>query len=95
MIHKFLAVLACAAVVCACASRPSEPVVRTVEVRVPVPVSCVPETLRGPKPYPSKDDLRRAPGAADRLQIAVAAYLLMDQRLRELEPVIAGCRSGP
>lgn len=55
--------------------------------------SCVPRSL-GPTPrYPDSDAaLRGAPGAADRYQMMAAGRLLRQQRLNELERVVAGCR---
>jgi hypothetical protein len=76
----------------ACATKP-EPTIRTVEVKVPVAVECVPKALPGPPTYPdSAQALKAAPGAADRYQLLAAGRLLREQRLAEVEPVIAACR---
>ena len=70
-----------------------EPEVRTVTVRVPVAVSCVPESLPGPPDYPDTDAaLRQAPDAAARYGLIVAGRVLRIQRAAEAEPVIDGCR---
>jgi hypothetical protein len=57
------------------------------------PKSCVPRSLAPAPRYPDSDTtLRSAPGAADRYQMMAAGRLLRQQRLNELERVIAGCR---
>lgn len=77
----------------ACATTPPEPVIRTVEVKVPVAVACVPKTLAGPPTYPdTAQALKAAPGAADRYQLLAAGRLLRAQRLAEIEPVLEACR---
>ncbi len=77
----------------ACAHQPSEPVIRTIEVKVPVAVSCVPNTFPGEPTFPDTDAaLRSAPGAADRYQLIAAGRLLRIARLSELETVVKGCR---
>lgn len=61
---------------------------------LPTPAkSCVPKSL-GPQPrYPDTDAaLRAAPGAADRYQMMAAGRILRQERLDELERVVAGCR---
>lgn len=59
----------------------------------PPPRSCVPRSLSGPPRYPDTDTaLRSAPGAADRYQLMAAGRILRQQRLEELERVVAGCR---
>ncbi len=77
----------------ACATRPVEPVVKTVVVKVPVPVSCITSKLPPPKSYPDEDAaMKAAGGAADRYQLLAAGRLLRKQRLAELEPAVAACR---
>lgn len=90
---KVLALLVLAPLA-ACAAAPVEPpTVRTVEVKVPVPVACVPATLAPAPTYPdTAQTLRAANDAADRYRLMAAGRLLRDQRLAELEPVVAGCR---
>jgi hypothetical protein len=61
----------------------------------PPPKSCVPRTLGGSPRYPDSDlALRNAAGAADRYQLLAAGRILRQQRLEELERVIAGCRES-
>lgn len=77
----------------ACATAKPEPVIRTVEVKVPVAAECVPKTLPTPPTYPdTAQALKTAPGAADRYQLLAAGRLLREQRLAEVEPIIAVCR---
>lgn len=60
---------------------------------IPAPRSCVPKTLSPPPRYPDTDGaLRAAPGAADRYQLLAAGRILRQERLEDLERVIAGCR---
>ena len=62
-------------------------------VAAPAPKSCVPKTLPPPPRYPDTDAaLRNAPGAADRYQLMAAGRILREQRLDQLESVVAGCR---
>lgn len=71
----------------------AEPIVRTVEVRVPVPVKCVPAGLAGEPAYPDTDAAIRAqPGPAERYQLLAAGRLLRIQRSAETEPIIRACR---
>jgi hypothetical protein len=80
----------------ACATAKPEPVVRVVEVKVPIAVSCVPDTLRAEPAYPDTDAaLKGAPGAADRYQIIAAGRLLRIQRAAEVEPIIKACAKDP
>lgn len=59
----------------------------------PAPKSCVPRGLAPPPRYPDTDAaLRKAPGAADRYQLMAAGRILREQRLDQLEAVIAACR---
>lgn len=77
----------------ACGTVPKEPIIKTVEVKVPVAVACVPKTLSDPPTYPdTAQALKTAPGAADRYQLLAAGRLLREQRLAEVEPIIAACR---
>lgn len=60
----------------------------------PPPRACVPRTLGPPPRYPDSDAaLRNAAGAADRYQLMAAGRILREQRLDELERVVAGCRT--
>lgn len=69
-----------------------EPIVVATKVLVPVTGACVPSNLP-PKPdYPdSREKLRAAKDAAERYQLMGAGWPLRDQRLKELEIVVAGC----
>lgn len=73
----------------ACATTKPEPTVRTVEIRVPVPVTCLPKGFPGPPAYPNPSAGR---SAAEKVQLMGAELLLRRQRAAETEPVIAGCR---
>jgi hypothetical protein len=62
-------------------------------VKVPVLVACVPPGLGQPPAYPdTAAALRAQPGAAERYQLMAAGRLVRDQRLSEVEPVLAACR---
>lgn len=76
----------------ACATKP-EPVVKTVEVTVPVAAACVPKNLPAKPTYPdTAEALKAAPDAAARYVLIAAGRLLRIQRLAETEPVIEHCR---
>jgi len=78
---------------CGGADRP-EPIIRTVEVLVPTPVSCVPDGLAEAPTYPDTDEKLKAAGGADeRYQLVAAGRPLRDARLKTLEPIVRGCRS--
>ena len=72
-----------------CAPHVPEPKIVTREVRVPIPVTCVPEELPPPPDY-----ARAAPDAPlDELARAAAIGLAQrDARLALLEPVVEACR---
>ena len=78
------------------AAAPAPPAPRTVappRVRPAPPRSCVPKSLSGAPRYPDTEAaLRAAAGAADRYQLLAAGRILRQQRLEDLERVIAGCR---
>lgn len=87
-----LHVAATCSLLAACATRP-EPVIRTVEVKVPVPVSCVPVSLRQEPSYPDTDAaLKATKEGGDMLRLLAAGRLLREQWLREVRPVLKGCR---
>lgn len=69
-----------------------EPQIRTVEVKVPVPVKCSADP--GPKPaYPDTDEaLRAASDIFDRTKLLLAGRRLRIAREGELEAANAGCR---
>lgn len=89
-----LATGAASAVLAACATdAPPEPVVRIVEVKVPVAIACVPPTLGDPTPYVDTDEaLKSAAGPEDRFQLLAAGRIQRNARLSKVEPVIKGCR---
>jgi hypothetical protein len=73
---------------------PPKPLIILKPAPPPPPKSCVPRTLGPPPRYPDNDTaLRNAAGAADRYQLMAAGRILREQRLEELERVIAGCRT--
>jgi len=86
--------VAMASACAACATKaPPEPIVRTVEVKVPVPVECVPAGLTVPPVYVDTDAaLKAAAGPEDRFQLLAAGRIQRNQRLAQVEPVIKGCR---
>lgn len=82
--------LACSLV--GCASTPAEPVIRTVETKVPVPVACIPADFPGPPTYPdTRAALQAAQSAEDRAQLRAAGWFPRDARLTALEGVVANC----
>lgn len=79
----------------ACASpAPPEPIIRTVEVRVPVPVSCVPDSFDRDGPdYPDTDAaLIGAEDAAERYALLWAGRGVRQAREAELMGVLEACR---
>ena len=77
----------------ACATPTREPVVKTVTVLVPTPVTCVPSGLRAEPKYPDdKAAIRSAAGPGDLLQLLMAGRILREQWLSEVRPVLALCR---
>lgn len=88
---RFLPILALLLVSCGKAERP-EPIIRTVEVQIPVPQPCVPKGLDAAPTYPDTDEaLRKAFDAAERYQLLYAGRMLRGARLNELEPVVRSC----
>lgn len=78
--------------VAGCATAP-EPVIRTVEVKVPVAVSCVPADLRQEPSYPDTDAaLKATAGPDDLIKLLGAGRLLRNQWLSEVRPVLKACR---
>lgn len=62
------------------------------EVRAKVAVSCVPEVL-GPAPvYPDDDKTLKASPPDVRYGLIAAGRVMRNQRLSDVEPVIANCR---
>lgn len=76
-----------------CASGPQEPAIRTVQVNMPTPLSCVPEAFPEAPAYPDSDQaLKAAASGAERYQLIQAGRILRTQRAAEVEPVIEACR---
>ena len=78
----------CLAFVSACGTTP-EPIIRTVDVLVPVPVSCVPEDFPGVPEYPDESE---AQDRAEWLALTLSGDELRRDRLADVEAVIQGCR---
>ncbi len=91
---RFVIIALAAAVLAGCATTaPPEPVVRTVEVHAPIPVSCVPKTLRDEPAYVDTDAaLKSAAGPEDRYQLLAAGRIQRKQRSAETEPILKRCR---
>lgn len=79
----------------ACATHPPEPVVRTVEVKVPVGVPC--PDRRAPAPiYPDTPEaIAAAPDVFTLAQLYVAGRLLRIEREQEDNSQIAACKPSP
>ena len=93
MIRTFCTVFA-TTLVAACSTTPDpEPQIRTVEVRVPVPVSCVPANAQvEPNFRVNRADVAAAPDAAERLRLLGAGFLERDAYVGEAVPVLRGCK---
>lgn len=77
----------------ACATPAREPVVKTVTVLVPTPVTCVPSSLRPEPAYPdTAAAIKASPGPGDLLQLLMAGRILREQWLSEIRPVLIACR---
>lgn len=86
------AILLSAILLSGCAADQERPV-RTVTVRVPVQVECIPASLGEAPAYPDTDDaLIGASDAAERYRLIAAGRKLRAARLGEIEPVIQICR---
>lgn len=84
--------LALLAPACATTQTP-EPITETVEVRVPVAVPCVPDSVPGEPEYADSDEaLLAAEDAAEFYALVLAGRDQRTARLAELEPIIRGCR---
>lgn len=76
---------------CSATAQP-EPIVETVEVAVPVPVSCVPETIGDPERYEDTDAaLLAAPDSAERYRLMIIGRSQRADRLGILEAVVRQC----
>lgn len=70
-----------------------QPVVRTVEVQVPVAVPCVPDTMPPRPRYPDTDaTLREAPDYVERYRLLILGREARAARLGALEGVVDACR---
>jgi hypothetical protein len=77
----------------ACGTAHLEPTVKTVEVRVAVPVACVPKTFPGKQIYPdTKPALLAAKGQDERYRLMTAGWKMRDARLGALEAQVDACR---
>ena len=85
---RAIALAAAALTLTACGTTP-EPIIRTVEVLVPVPVSCVPDDFPGAPEYP---DPEQAQGRAEWLALTLSGDELRRDRLADVEAVVEGCR---
>lgn len=84
--------LALLASACATTQTP-EPIIETVEVRVPVAVACVPDSVPGEPEYADSDEaLLAAEDAAEFYALVLAGRDQRTARLAGLEPIIRGCR---
>ena len=75
----------------ACGTTP-EPIIRTVEVRVPVAISCIPDELGSEPEYPDEPEVLREADPATRYALLQEGWLLRRARLDVLEGVVEGCR---
>ncbi len=78
----------------ACAATPEpEGIIRIVETKVPVLVSCVPADFPPPPEYPdTQEALDAAPEPAEGLSLIGQGRLLRLARLMEVEAVVEACR---
>ena len=86
-------------VLSACATAPKavpEPIIQTIEVKVPGPaLPCVPKEILPMPTYVDTDAvLAKALDAAERYQLIFAGRQQRDARLKEIEPVILSCPKG-
>lgn len=92
---KRVSVIASFLLLAGCASTPKpapEPIVVATKVKVPVTGACVPANLPPAPQYPdTRDKLLAAKDPAERYYLMGAGWPLRDQRLSELEIVVAGC----
>lgn len=91
---KRLVLIAAVSLLAACSTTPKtrpEPVVRTVEVQVPVPVSC-PVTEPAEVAYPdSRTAIRSAPNIAERARLYAAGRPLREATEAELRAALRAC----
>ena len=89
--RRLILALALSATLTACATRPAEPILKTVEVKVPAAIAC--PDRRAPAPsYPdTADALAAAPDLFERVKLLLAGRELRDQRLKEDEGQVRAC----
>jgi type IV pilus biogenesis protein CpaD/CtpE len=94
MIRTIL-IAAAALSLAACASTQApEPIVRVIETKVPVAVSCVPASLGDEPAYvDTSETLRAAAGPEDRFQMIAAGRIQRDAWLAKVRPVLKACRT--
>lgn len=72
---------------------PSEPKIRTVEIKVPVVQACLTKDLNLDPQFPDSDAaLRASAGAGDMLQLLAAGRLLRIQTMAEWKAALLACR---
>lgn len=82
-----------ALILAGCAGKAVEPEIRTVQVKVPTPVYCLPAAFPDPPEAPdSEKALKAAPSGAERYQMIAAGRLLDRQWIKEIRPYLHGCR---
>jgi len=92
MIRTFAAVFA-VTLVAACASTPAEPIIRTIEVQVPVATTCVPANAQvEPNFRVNREDIVAASDASERLRLLGAGFLERDAWIAEARVVLRGCK---
>jgi hypothetical protein len=75
--------------------KPSEPVVVTKTVEVPVTAACVPDNVPDAPTYSdSPAALKAAKDGPERLNLALKGRQEKTDRLSVIEPVLAGCRKA-
>lgn len=86
-----------ALVLAACGAAPKpEPDVRTIEVKIPVPVACIPADVGAPPIPPGKAAaLAAAADPAGRYQLVARWYLALEQWAREVWPAVQACKPPP
>lgn len=80
----------------ACATTPPpEPEIRTVEVKVPVVVSCIPAGAPiTPNFQVTREQVLAAPDVAERLRLTAAGFLERDAYFNVAYPLLQGCAAA-
>lgn len=88
---RAVALLACLSA-CACARPPApEPIVRTVEVLVPVPTLCRPDIGPAPQYADAPEALRQAADIFDAMKLRAAGRAQRQAREAVLQAALDGC----